>query len=307
MARQGGTYTKTAWDVLRFPRGVHNLHAVVMLGQHGKVSVDAMRWCQAQRVSLFILDSDGELVSVTTPHPPLAVTLRRAQYAAQPLPLAQSILMKKLGACAAVRPKIAPFLKGIMTEIAEAPWLTIGQLRMIEAQAAARYWPSWRLRLRHYAGFPEHWRVFEQRGSAISGGPRKATHPVNAILNYAYSVLAGQVQRAAVAKGLDVAVGTLHADSDGRDSLTYDLMEPLRPRVDSQVLGWVAATKWRRTDFKVTVEGIVRLHQDLAKVVVQKAVLPGREVEGVVNWYVGVLGRSSELGRCLKAWKGYRG
>lgn len=39
-----------------------------------------------------------------------------------------------------------------------------------------------------------------------------------------------------------------------------------------------------------TVDGVVRLHQDLAKVVVQKSLIPGREVEGVVNWYVGVLG-----------------
>ena len=132
--------------------------------------------------------------------------------------------------------------------------------------------------MRHYAGFPEHWRVFEQRGSGIGGaskpsgsrGPRKATHPVNAILNYAYAVLAGQVQRAAIAKGLDVAVGSLHADSDGRDSLTYDLMEPLRPLVDERVLGWVRGCRWRRTDFKVTVEGVVRLHMDLAKVVVQR-------------------------------------
>ena len=47
--------------------------------------------------------------------------------------------------------------------------------------------------------------------------------------------------------------------------------------------------RWRRTDFKVTVEGVVRLHMDSAKVVVQRAMLEGREVEGVVNWYVGVL------------------
>ena len=61
-----------------------------------------------------------------------------------------------------------------------------------------------------------------------------------------------------------------------------------------RVLGWVAGCRWRRTDFKVTVEGVVRLHMDLAKVVVQRAMLGKGEVEGVVNWYVGVL-NSAEL------------
>ncbi|MGH8628972.1 MAG: CRISPR-associated endonuclease Cas1 [Gammaproteobacteria bacterium] len=56
-------------------------------------------------------------------------------------------------------------------------------------------------------------------------GPRHATHPINAILNYGYSMLAGQVERAAVIRGLDVAVGSLHADSDGRRSLVYDLID----------------------------------------------------------------------------------
>ena len=89
VATQGGTYTKTPHDRLSFSRGVHNLQAVVMLGQHGKVSVDAMRWCQVQKVGLFILDSDGELVSVTSTSPPHAVSLRRAQYITHPLPVAR--------------------------------------------------------------------------------------------------------------------------------------------------------------------------------------------------------------------------
>jgi hypothetical protein len=61
------------------------------------------------------------------------------------------------------------------------------------------------MRLRHYAGFPGHWIEFEGRSSGISGTPRHATHPINAILNYGYSMLAGQVERKAVTRGLDVA------------------------------------------------------------------------------------------------------
>jgi len=46
---------------------------------------------------------------------------------------------------------------------------------------------------------------------------------VNAILNYAYAILAGQVELALQIAGLDVAVKSLYADQDGR------ILESLRP------------------------------------------------------------------------------
>jgi CRISPR-associated protein Cas1 len=45
----------------------------------------------------------------------------------------------------------------------------------------------------------------------VSGRNRHATHPVNAMLNYAYAVLESQVRIATVSQGLDPHVGYLHA------------------------------------------------------------------------------------------------
>jgi CRISP-associated protein Cas1 len=53
------------------------------------------------------------------------------------------------------------------------------------------------------------------------------------MLNYAYAVLESQVRIATVSsEGLDATIGYLHACRPGRMALVYDLMEPLRPRVD---------------------------------------------------------------------------
>ncbi|MDQ3700136.1 MAG: CRISPR-associated endonuclease Cas1 [Chloroflexota bacterium] len=79
---------------------------------------------------------------------------------------------------------------------------------------------------------PSEWQRVGLRQSLMSGTNRHATHPVNAILNYAYAVLEGQVRTAAAAAGLDPTVGYLHSCHPGRAALVYDLMEPLRPRVD---------------------------------------------------------------------------
>jgi CRISPR/Cas system-associated endonuclease Cas1 len=59
---------------------------------------------------------------------------------------------------------------------------------------------------------------------------RHASHPVNAMLNYAYAVLESQVRIATVAQGLDPTIGNLHTCRPGRVALVCDLMESLRPK-----------------------------------------------------------------------------
>lgn len=52
---------------------------------------------------------------------------------------------------------------------------------------------------------------------------------VNAILSFAYTVLAGECANALSSVGLDPYVGFMHGDRPGRMSLALDLMEELRP------------------------------------------------------------------------------
>ncbi|SFE83783.1 CRISP-associated protein Cas1 [Nitrosomonas sp. Nm166] len=110
-------------------------------------------------------------------------------------------------------------------------------------------------------------------------------------MNYAYAILAGQVERALQIAGLDVAVGNLHADQDGRASLVFDLVEPLRPVVDRTIFTWVANQRWRRSDFVLDRQGVIRVHPQLARVVVTKALLPDGVIRDEINAYVGLLKR----------------
>lgn len=103
------------------------------------------------------------------------------------------------------------------------------------------------------------------RQSLVSGSNRKATHPVNAILNYAYGVLESQMQIAAMAAGLDQTIDYLHANRPGRVALVYDLMEPLRPQVDQLVLGFAAGRTFTPGDIALTQDGVCRLRPELAR------------------------------------------
>jgi CRISPR/Cas system-associated endonuclease Cas1 len=61
-------------------------------------------------------------------------------------------------------------------------------------------------------------------------GNRNAAHPVNAILNYAYTVLEGELRIKVIADGYDPTIGIMHEGRDGSSKFVFDLMEPERPR-----------------------------------------------------------------------------
>ncbi len=66
---------------------------------------------------------------------------------------------------------------------------------------------------------------------------RPPRDPVNAMLSFAYAMLAKECATALLAEGLDPYWGLYHKPRHGRPSLALDLMEPLRPLVaDSAVL-----------------------------------------------------------------------
>lgn len=114
---------------------------------------------------------------------------------------------------------------------------SIETLRLVETRAALAYFICWQSIPLQWKGIgrnpiPPEWQRVCRRQSLVSGSNRKASHPVNAILNYAYGVLESQVQIAVVAAGLDPTIGYLHAIRAGRVDLVYDLMEPLRPQID---------------------------------------------------------------------------
>jgi CRISP-associated protein Cas1 len=92
--------------------------------------------------------------------------------------------------------------------------------------------------------------------------------PAQAILNYAYGILAHTARAALLAVGLDISVGILHADKQYRDSLVYDLMELGRGPVDALVLAFLKKTEFRKGDFTQVVTGEVRLHPELTRAVI---------------------------------------
>jgi len=296
----GRTHSSDEPATWRLERGTHKTEAIVIAGHSGTLSLDALQWCQDQGIAILALDRDSRLTSVVSPRIASYAELRRLQYDADALPLARALVGMKLRASAEARPQVRDVMEEHSRLVNSAP--TLQAVRLLEGQAGMRYWEAWRLNLRWRGHAPATWQAFTQRESPIGSqsGARFAAHPVNAMLNLAYTILAGRIERACVTTGLDPAIGYLHADHDGRESLVWDLIEPLRAEVDRRLLSWVESTVWTRSDFAVDRTGVVRCHPALVRIVVERTALPEREIGDVVDWLIGTL-RGQALGHAPSA------
>ncbi len=93
----------------------------------------------------------------------------------------------------------------------------------IEGRAAQHYWEG----IKRAVAVGDGWSG--RRGRGAKDAP-------NAMLNYAYGILYGQVEWAIVLAGLDPYAGFCHADRPGKPSLVLDLIEEFRqPAADRPV------------------------------------------------------------------------
>ncbi|MDR1138966.1 MAG: type I-C CRISPR-associated endonuclease Cas1c [Clostridiales bacterium] len=95
---------------------------------------------------------------------------------------------------------------------------------------------------------------------------RPPTDPINAMLSFAYVLLAAECRNALEGVGLDAYVGFLHRDRSGRASLALDLMEELRACfADRFVLSLINRGEIGATDFRFTESGAVLINDDARK------------------------------------------
>jgi CRISPR-associated endonuclease Cas1 len=277
---------------IRLARVGHGLRRLVCISEDGFTTLGALKWLADVGASFVMLNRNGKILFVTGPNAPSDARLRRSQALALGNPIGLEISRKlidaKLGAQQrvardalddpATAQEIAVLRSGLVT--AE----TIGTIRLLEANAAAAYFAAWRdipvLWPRADARrVPDHWRSVGSRRSPLTGGPRLAVTPVHAILNYCFALLESETRLALAAVGLDVGLGLgLHTDTPNRDSLVFDVLEPMRPEIEEWVLNWVRQETLRRSDFFETSNGNCRLMSHLCAKLSETAPVWGKRV-----------------------------
>jgi len=140
---------------------------------------------------------------------------------------------------------------------------TVDGILAAEAAGAKTYWEALagtpvRFPRAELAKIPGHWLSFGPRSSPVGGRNRNAANPANAILGYLYRLAEAVATLALATLGLDPGVGLWHVDTAGRDSLTLDVLEAIRPRVDGYLFEILAERTFSWSDFHETAQGVCR-------------------------------------------------
>jgi CRISPR-associated endonuclease Cas1 len=251
------------------------LERLVLLGKTGTLTLESLAWLRAIGASLVQISVDGDVLTHSVPFGYDGHPIRRAQALAiangLDADLARDLIARKLDgqrANLASRLRVADLRSFDAMREALDRAASIDEIRVCEAQAAAIYWNAWsnvpiRLRGRDLARVPATWARYDSRASVLTGAPRAATNPVNALLNYVYALLESESRLALLAAGLDPTLGVLHADQRNRDSFALDAMEPVRPAVDAFVLDFLEERVLTSRDFVSLPNGICRVRAPL--------------------------------------------
>src|ERR1700685_4149904 len=282
---------------IRLARVGHRLKRVVCIGSDGFITLDALNWLAAQDVAFAMLERDGSVLAVTGPVRSSDAKLRRAQALAHSsgaaLHISRELIIRKLAAQEQVArdnlldSTTSSAIANFRAELPNAD--SISAIRLIESQAARLYWSAWRtlpvmFPKNELSRVPEHWRTFGAPASPLTGSPRLAANPPNAILNYLYAVLESEARLAASALGLDPGLGVLHVDTPARDSLACDVMEPIRPQIDAYLLDWITRQPLSRAWFIEQPDGNCRLLAAFAAQLSETAPTWGRAVAPIAGW-----------------------
>lgn len=293
-------------------RGTNKVRQVIICSDGGYISLDAIKWCVDENITIYLLDWRGSLVQVLTPKHPSSAKLISQQYMASQSDLCFSISIEL------VRRKIQAQIE-TLTRYSHLPKLryshipiqpnamdtlvcglqdlceitSIDTLRIMEGSLSHAYFSffvgmpiKWQKSATKI--IPPHWLTITPRSSPLSKahGARWSINPFHSALNFAYALLEGQVLRSIMMSGLEPTCGYLHAFQGDRTvlALCHDLMEPFRAVVDAKVLAFFEKTTFKKGDFIQVFSGEVRLNEELRRYILASCRVQNTDIDELVHW-----------------------
>jgi CRISPR-associated protein Cas1 len=288
VVKNGLTHYPQEQEIVRFFPGELDLPPrIIFLDCSGSISFSVVNWLQEQDIDLVHLNWQGEIVMTTSKTGYSAdfekVIWQRETFCEHERRMAFSIgliarkfeqsldTLHRLNYRNDAWKRAVDFLEASGQALFDDPPRTIRDLLMIEANCAVAYFRAWNGVTLAWKGksrkfIPDHWNAFDQRSSDNNlTGNRRADHPINAMLNYAYRVAESELLIQAISEGFDPTIGILHELKANRKSFLHDAIELERAEIDFQIFNFVRSNVLAPDDFVITQSGAVRLNPQLAR------------------------------------------
>ena len=259
--------------VLQLP--IHAIKSVVCMGHNIMVSPGLMKLCCDNSVTISFFTEYGRFIANVVGPQSGNVLLRKEQYrrsddVEKSNKIAKLIVGAKLANSRAMlqrckrnypeHPNITDLEETVsrlgykLQQVKDCKNLNI--LRGIEGAAANEYFGC----LNYQITVKEPAFLFAGRNR------RPPLDPINAMLSLSYTLLHHDVASALEGVGLDPAVGFLHRDRPGRNSLALDIMEEFRAYIaDRIVISMINLGQVKPKDFKITDSGAVNMSDSARK------------------------------------------
>ena len=197
---------------------------IVLCGK-GYVSTEAITLLNQNNRNLILVDTFGKSVSVINGvmESMTATNYRIGQYDTFRNPEKRKYLSKQI-----VKAKIESQIRFLKSANVGESFhdITIDQPLTNEAKLARRYF------LGYSKLIPDRFGFNSRNQSQMRTSKNNATDIINALLNYGYTILAGEISKFINGMGLDPYYGFYHKMHSGFQPLVYDMMEPFRWLVD---------------------------------------------------------------------------
>jgi len=243
-----------------------DLDSVIIYGQDGNITIDAIRWLVKHHVQVTFLNWNGKLLTTMLPPESTHVKTKFEQYKAyQDYGLRLGISKKLISAKFERTKLVLEYLEKKYSQVKtgfedESKRLnkckSIPEVMMVEGRAASFYWQQLA------KIFPEK---FEFSTREYQKRPWGAGDQINCLLNYGYAILESECLRTINSCGLDAYVGFLHEQNKGKKPLAYDLQEPYRFLIDLAVISVIENDIFEKKDFIRTENYNLRLRPSGAK------------------------------------------
>lgn len=274
-----------------FPRDLNLPNRIMLLDGSGTLSFDVLSWLSEQGVALARIKADGEIATVVSgtgyAADPEKVDWQRATRAEETkrLAFAADLICQKIASSLpTLQVHIPPSKARDMAlekadagieRLSQQNFTDINAIFAIEGECASAYFRSWQGLPVKWKGLgrwpvPQEWHAYNWRSSRATGVKpenRNASHPVNALLNYAYAVKLAQLKIQAISEGYDPTLGIMHNTHRGSPAWVLDMIELERSAVDAAILQFVGDHTFAAADFILRKDGVCRLSPQLARMV----------------------------------------